>query len=294
MTGTVNSDELATFESWDQAVLAPIVLPLTLALVAQIVAAYSLWSRHRGGTDRAEVTLASGAVLVVEFIMGFACWVQCIGNYHERNFWGAEVGCDTMAFYIAWWWLAALGCTLNCALVARAAALGSPLPPVRRQAIYLAAVMAVSLIFGCLGLTTFASYRYAQYFCMPDAEGAVYGWLFIIVAAIALVLVGSAYTQAATHGPPLARRFLLFPTLMVFFNGVIVAISIGARAGLDLDHEAGRDIYSYDSLAIASHTQQLVYPLVYSMVWNRWLGELLAVEPAKPVALVGDGIPATV
>eukprot|EP00965_Chrysotila_dentata_P246254 6207051-Pleurochrysis_carterae.AAC.3 len=132
--GRNHYDALDDYTSYSLAWLAPILYPLTLAIVAQgFVLADVFYSNagrrflpqmsflSRAGDDSGaksssrvprmdpRLNLAALFIMVSEIIFAVCCIVQCSINYSNRAFVGTSTACDVQAIYATYYVFSAIG-----------------------------------------------------------------------------------------------------------------------------------------------------------------------------------------
>lgn len=177
-------ERLDAYTSYDLAWLGPIVYPLTLALIAQVII-YADIFRSRWGrkvlplprptllkgdsevntTPDTRIDAVTVVIMLAESIFAVACIAQCIINFDHKGFVGGGSACDLQAFYATYYnfssiALSAYGLSIGCAFVVSQGR--SPWLRLGRLLAGGSAIHAAALLLASLPLTGVGGYQFSQ------------------------------------------------------------------------------------------------------------------------------------
>jgi len=320
MVHRVHYDALASYHSYELAWLGPIVLPLGLALIAQVIV-YSDMLRHRCcPAMRWPLRKASGdpppvlivetmvmSIMLAETIFGILCIVSCIINFAQRAYVGGYRVCDYQAFYSTYYVFAGM------ALGTYGVIFGALVRANRRVSLPLVigsaiAIHAIALIIAALPLMGAGEYLFAVDFCTMNVEGALFSTLTLVYYVLGLLVImgclvwASRARASVTKGKfgsavPPSRPWVLYIAAAWFavawFSVALLALlSFGSSGPVYADHK-----WAYAVMALLVHSNQLFVPLIFGWFFRYEMHALMAppspheTEALKQVAVTPPSLP---
>jgi len=318
-TGIARGSNIAKYTSYDLAWLAPILYPLTIAVVAQCVIYSDLIIHRLRGTrclpscgsgscrkassdekavrtsgrysdvvPSADVELPVLLMMASETIFAICCTIQCYINFGSRAFVGLVPACSFQGFYSGYYLFSATS------LAALTAAVGARVivnksPPSRLVVGVTGIVLhGVSGLLAALPLLGVGQYRFPRDYCMPDIETPFFAgifWTWWTVSSLTIV-VATGLLLRSDRAVSL-RAKLLLGFIAVYFT---VAWSPAVLIGIDwatggTPSEGGL----YGFLAIFLHSNQLVVPVLWAGCLRSHMYEALASGDANLRKAAGDG-----
>ena len=215
-TTVLHADALAAYRSYDAAIFAPVVYPLSFALLLQVLVYANILKHWRTGWPLLPACRSHSAkaaldappprpnflaveaptllIMLSETIFGLCCIIQCATNFAQRHYVGGVAACELQGFYAAYY---VFSSTALCAIAAlagahviRAVSHDGSVPPSSRSTakafvaagiiahVVAALVAALPLIMG--DKDSGFTYMFAVDYCQHNVESTGYATLFLV------------------------------------------------------------------------------------------------------------------
>lgn len=274
MTRIANAEQLATYDSYELAWLAPIFYPLSLAMaVLLILVMCCIRERRREGKPRhLVIDIVSGYVCLVEFFFTIFCLIQCCINFASRSYSGGEPACALQGWYsttYAFASFASVVMALFCSYRILTTGVCSWKP--RGVLIAIVLITVIAVLIGLLPVMGAGSYIFAVDYCMYNLEGLMYQIIWAIAYFVSLLCITfcmvMGYRNAVDPDARSKARWLWLFGLFWFIVWLPSIIIWGlAVAG---DGPSTTDWWRiYGAHAIILHTQQLGNAILYGFVYR--------------------------
>lgn len=278
MVEITNSNALDSYTSYSLAWLAPILYPLSIAMVVFLILAF-FWIRDNKRPRHRVIDMVSGFVVAVELMFTICCLIQCSINYSTRSYAGGSTACAVQGFYSTLYAFGTLGAVvlaLGCSY--RILTTGHLSWTAKQAGLPMLAITVGALVIACFPLWNVGSYIFAVDYCMYDLEGTFYQVVFMAAYSISLVLIAffliAGYVKAVDHEAKRKSRYLFLLGLF-WFVVWLPAVIIWGFSVAGNDPSTGDWWRLYGANAIILHSQQLGNMIFYGYLWRRWMYDYL-------------------
>jgi len=273
---------LESYSNYNLAVLTPVIFPLTFALVAVLIAGYSL--AFRMGKAHPTPRLITAAIVAGEGVFAFFCWGSCVANYAQMGYSGGLSACEFQGWYSGFYSFCQpllLGGAALCSTTLRK---NQNFPSIQTTSALIGLTVIFAGITASLPLMNETHYRFPKDFCLFEIQADSVGGIFFSV----FVLVSAVMIQAAWQLCDTTLR-VYYPLFTAFFWwGFVTMAAIVLMSWADKlqDHDT---VWGW--MAILMHTQQLGNPLIYTFLWLPKILEIeqLEMSPTEEIRGTRDG-----
>ena len=219
-------DKLLVYESYSEAIIGPIVFPLSFALVAQFIV-YCDMVRHRC-TGKPLLALWTGAIsskagppsasliaegptlmhLLSETVFAIACIAQCATNWSAKRYVGLGNACDLQGVYAGYYVFSATALTAISALAASRIISNPETARATSRVAVAAGLLAhvVAVFLASLPAMGVGEYIFPRDFCMPNIETGMFSGLMFTWWLLSGI--GCLYAAVSAKLPAAAARLL--------------------------------------------------------------------------------------
>ena len=279
-THILHADRLAAYASYPAAIWAPIIFPLALAVVGQIIV-YTNILVHRScgrrllpacGSDKSSASPSKAVdvpillLMLSELIFAACCFSQCIVNWTARSFVGGLSACDFQALYASYYSFASPAlCAITVSYAAQILTKPEQSPPWIHVSLTAVLIHAASFIIAALPLLGVSNYLFAVDYCVYDVASPMYAVLFLVWFSFCLIGAGRACAKVICGDKVSARGRLLVTLTCVYLFFMWLPSVLLACASFGIDDLAASKLGAalYGVQAIQLHTNQLVVPVLF-------------------------------
>lgn len=219
-------DKVEVYTSYSEAIIGPIVFPLSFALVAQFIV-YCDMVRHRY-TGKPLLGLWTGAIaskagppsasfaaegpvlmhLLSETVFAIACIAQCATNWSAKRYVGLANACDLQGVYAGYYVFSATALTAISAITASRIIASPETARATSRAAMAAGLLAhaVAVFLASLPAMGVGEYIFPRDFCMPNIETGMYSGLMFTWWLLSAL--GCLYAAVSVKLPAAAGRLL--------------------------------------------------------------------------------------
>jgi hypothetical protein len=219
-------DKVEVYTSYSEAIIGPIVFPLSFALVAQFIV-YCDMVRHRY-TGKPLLGLWTGAIaskagppsasfaaegpvlmhLLSETVFAIACIAQCATNWSAKRYVGLANACDLQGVYAGYYVFSATALTAISAITASRIIASPETARATSRAAMAAGLLAhaVAVFLASLPAMGVGEYIFPRDFCMPNIKTGMYSCLMFTWWLLSAL--GCLYAAVSVKLPAAAGRLL--------------------------------------------------------------------------------------